>query len=350
MAARGLLLIPSLLAFALLGGCAQVEYAWQGVRGQLELWRLARPIPEVLAASETAPPLRTRLVRVLEMREFAARELALPDNGSYRSYADLGRPYVVWNVIATPELSLEPEQWCFPVAGCVAYHGYFDRAEALAEAQRLRGRGLDVHVGGVPAYSTLGWFDDPVLNTFVQAPEVEVARLIFHELAHQVVYLPGDTMFNESFATAVEEEGIARWLAGHAAPGERETWERVQGVRSGFRALVGGYRAEFAALYASAASPPDKRAGKARILAAMAVDYGAFKARWGGYRGYDAWFAQGPNNASLAAVGLYSELVPAFRGLFARVDGDFPAFYAEVRRLAQMPREARETALRASSP
>ncbi len=204
----------------LLAGCGEIEFYWQGIAGQTEIIARARPIDEVIAATPD-PVLKARLARAQAIRAFASRELALPDNRSYTNYADLGRPYAVWNVFAAPELSLSPRQWCFPIAGCVSYRGYFAEGDARAEAARIAAAGDDVHVGGVPAYSTLGYFDDPVLSTFVRYREVELARLIFHELAHQVVYVKDDTSFNESFATAVEEEGIARWLAAEVATGTR---------------------------------------------------------------------------------------------------------------------------------
>ena len=263
----------------LLAGCGEIEFYWQGVAGQADLLARAKPIDEVIAATPD-PELKARLARAQAIRAFASRELALPDNRSYTSYADLGRPYAVWNVFAAPELSLTPRQWCFPVAGCVAYRGYFAESDARAEAARLAAAGDDVHLGGVPAYSTLGYFDDPVLSTFVRYREVELARLIFHELAHQVVYVKDDTSFNESFATAVEEAGIARWLAAEAA--HRDPVEaaqlaadaaRGQRLRAAFRALVAATRDRLTALYASAASDAEKRAGKAAAFAAMRAEY-----------------------------------------------------------------------------
>jgi predicted aminopeptidase len=198
-----------------LSGCSAVDtldFYWQGAAGQMDLITRARPIPEVIEQGGDAA-LAARLDRVRDIRAFASRELGLPDNGSYTKYTELGRPFVLWNVFATPALSLKPRQWCFPVAGCVNYRGYFREDDARAEAVRIRSEGDDVYVSGVPAYSTLGWFDDPVLSSFVRWPDTEVARLIFHELAHQVLYVKDDTAFNESFAVAVEEAGLARWLA-----------------------------------------------------------------------------------------------------------------------------------------
>ena len=249
-----------------LAGCSAIEFYWQGFAGQLDLLARARPIPEV-AASTSDPVLRAKLERAQEMRTFASRELALPDNGSYTRYADLGRPFVVWNVFAAPELSLSPRQWCFPIAGCVAYRGYFAEEEARAEGARLAAEGYDVYVAGVPAYSTLGYFDDPVLSTFIRARDTEVARLIFHELAHQVVYVKDDSSFNESFAVEVEEEGLARWSAAH--PGATQFAQdvaRMRRLRADFRALIHGTRDRLAALYASDLTDAEKRAAESGDL------------------------------------------------------------------------------------
>src|SRR5256714_1958511 len=226
-AAAVLLLLP------LLAGCTAAGYCWQGFRGQLDLLERARPIPAVLATTED-PALKRKLERVLAIREYASRELALPDNPSYRSYTDLGRRFVLWNVFAAPELSLEPRQWCFPVAGCVNYRGYFDEAAARAEASKLSMTGDDVYVGGVPAYSTLGYFNDPMLSSVIRYPDTEVARLIFHELAHQVAYAKDDTVFNESFAVTVEEEGEGRWLAAQNDPALIDQFNTIQRSREGF--------------------------------------------------------------------------------------------------------------------
>src|SRR5205085_9654270 len=263
-----------------------------------------------------------------------SHDLALPDNGSYRVYADVGRPYVTWNVFAAPEFSLDPKEWCFPVAGCVSYRGYFSQQAAKDEAAVMREQGNDVYVGGVPAYSTLGYFDDPVLSTFVRSPEVELTRLIFHELAHQVIYVKGDSMFNESFAVSVEEEGTRRWLAAHATPEQTEAFERMQLRRADFRDLVSSYRKQFAALYEQTIPPKRMREEKAKLFDAMRADYAKLKASWGGWGGYDRWFAQGLNNANIVSVGLYSELVPAFEVLIKDTHGDMKAFYAKVRELA----------------
>jgi predicted aminopeptidase len=282
----------------------------------------------------------------VRIRDFASRELALPDNGSFRTYADLSRPYVVWNVFAAEEFSVRPKEWCFPVAGCVNYRGYFARADADAFAADLRGEGFEVYVGGVPAYSTLGWFDDPLLSTFIHYPETELVRVIVHELAHQVLYVRDDTEFNESFAVVVEQEGVRRWLARENEPAERDRSQRAQRMRADFQGLVLETRQRLEALYASALAPEEKRREKKRILAGLRGDYEGLKAGpWQGFAGYDRWFGQEINNATLASIGLYHQLVPAFEALLDRNSLDLPRFYAEVKRLAALPKDARRERL-----
>jgi len=338
------LLVPA-AAVAALASCSTVGYYAQSVAGQAELLNARRPIDDVVADTQTPDSLRERLVLAQRIREFASRELGLPDNGSYRSYADLKRRYVVWNVFATPALSIQPLQWCFPVAGCVSYRGYFSREEAQAFADGLARAGNDVFVAGVPAYSTLGWFDDPVLNTFIHYPQAELARLVFHELAHQVVYVRDDTVFNESFAVAVELEGVRRWLDRHGSEADRASFERTGRLRAQFARLAGRYRDELTAVYASAADDATKLAGKRAVLARLAEEYAAAKQGWGGFAGYDPWLGAGANNATLASIGIYSQRVPAFRALLAREGGDLPRFYAAVRDLAALPRAERDARL-----
>jgi predicted aminopeptidase len=280
------------------------------------------------------------------IRDYAVSELKLPDNASYRRFADLKRPAAVWNVVAAPELSLTLQTWCFPVVGCVGYRGYFDRAEADAYAARLREQALEVAVYGVPAYSTLGrlpgdWLADPLLNTFIQYPEGELARLIFHELSHQVAYAKDDTEFNESFATAVERIGGGRWLETRAAPEARDEYLRFDARRQDFRALTQRYRDRLDALYRSPVSQADKRSGKAALMSELRAEHAALKAgRWGGFAGYDAWFERA-NNASFGVLAAYNALVPDFERLFERQGRDFERFYAEVRRLASLPKAER---------
>jgi predicted aminopeptidase len=344
----------ALLAVAalVLPGCTSMAYYWQSVSGHLQLMNAARPVPDWLGDSQTPEGLRTRLALAQRMREFAVSELHLPDNASYRRYADLKRPAVVWNVTAAPALSLKAQTWCFPVAGCVAYRGYFDEQAARAEAARLQASGLDVYVYGVPAYSTLGWMNwaggDPLLNTFVAYPEGDLARLIFHELAHQVIYLAGDTPFNESFATAVERLGVARWLAAPGAETARADDAALEQQRQQFRALARDTRRTLAGIYESeggpALSPQAKLAMKNGALEDFRTRYAALKKGWtgppGSTRGYDRWVAQA-NNASFGAQAAYDELVPGFEALFASTGGQWPAFYDAVRELARLPQAQR---------
>jgi predicted aminopeptidase len=344
--------VAALLTAACLGsGCSSLGYYAQSVSGHLDLVARAKPVADWTADTAAPAELRERLALSQRIRDFAVRELALPDNHSYRRYADVGRTAAVWNVVAAPELSLVLETWCFPVVGCVGYRGYYDRVAADAEAEALRGRGLEVSVYGVPAYSTLGKLDwlggDPLLNTFVNWPEGELARLVFHELSHQVVYAADDTTFNESFATAVERIGGSRWLVQHASDAARAQYAAFDGRRNDFRALTGRYRDRLDALYRSASSDADKRAGKAALMSEMRAEFANLKAgRWAGFAGYDGWFERA-NNASLGVLAAYNELVPQFERLFEREGRDFARFYAEVKRLAGLPKAERHATLRA---
>jgi len=329
-----------------LAGCATLGYYGQAIGGHLSLQHRMRPIEELIADPTTAPELKAKLTRIAAMRDFATRALALPDNASYRHYADLERPFAVWNVFATPELSLTPKEWCFPFAGCVAYRGYFAHEDAERDAAQLRNTGHDVHIGGVVAYSTLGWFDDPLLNTMLRRPEPELAGLIFHELAHQQLYAKDDTAFNESFATTIEREGVRRWLATQGASQEYTGYLERQQRREEFFALVLRYRARLVTLYDSAQSEDLKRAGKQSLFDELRRDYAQLKQGWNGYNGFDGWFEE-LNNAKFISVGLYHEHLAAFEALLARHHGDLPAFYRTARELAQQSREQRDRALAA---
>ena len=336
-----------LAAAALLPGCADLGYYAQSIRGQAALLARREPIPRLLHAADTPPALKARLARVLEIRAFAGRELALPDNASYRSYVAVDRPYLTWVVFAAPALSLKPVRWCYPIVGCAVYRGYFHRSAATAFAARLRRDGDDVYVGGVPAYSTLGWFADPLPSTVIDWPVPELAGLIFHELAHQELFVPGDSRFDESFAVAVQEAGVRRWLQTHGTPAARAAWCAARRRQTAFRALIDAARARLAAVYAGARPNAAKRVIKERIFARLTRDYRALKRSWGGYAGYDRWFEGGMNNAKLVALQTYDEYVPAFRRLLAAAHGDFPAFYATARALAKLPKARRDTVLAA---
>ncbi|HXZ92272.1 MAG TPA: aminopeptidase [Burkholderiales bacterium] len=331
-------------ALLALSGCETLSYYAQAVGGQFELMRKAQPVSEWIADPATPPALRQRLELAERMRAFASQELKLPDNGSYRSYARLERPYVVWNVFAAPEFSVAPVESCFPVAGCVDYRGFFARADAERYAAELRAKGLDVFSYGVPAYSTLGWFDDPLLSTFIGYPDWELARLMFHELAHQLVYVKGDTTFNESFAVTVEDEGVRRWLESEGRSGELAAFREAEARKRAFVDLIEEARARLAHVYAERLAPDAMRAAKQAELARLAGRYAALKERWGGYSGYDRLMAE-PNNALLASISAYTQLVPAFRRELAAVHGDLGAFYARVKALARLPKGERDALL-----
>jgi predicted aminopeptidase len=340
-------LIPAIALAVVLTGCTNLGYYYQAVEGQMQIWHRSRPIKQVIDDAHTPPQVRERLTLALRMRDFASAELALPDNGSYRKYADLERPFALWNVFAASEFSVAPKEWCFPFAGCVGYRGYFSQAGAEQFGEKLRHEGLDVFVVGIPAYSTLGWFDDPVLNSIISYPDAELARLLFHELAHQVVYVSGDTVFNESFAVAVELEGVYRWLARDGDPTKRTAFDLFQQRKGAFIDLVMKYRDRLRTLYASAVSDAEKRRKKAETFAAMKAEYLTLKASWEGFGGYDRFFAQELNNAHLVPVATYSELVPGFRRLLAENGGDFKRFYAAVKELGKLSKAERAIRLAA---
>jgi predicted aminopeptidase len=273
----------------------------------------------------------------------------LPDNDSYRTYADLGRPFVLWNVVAADEFSVKPKESCFPVAGCVAYRGFYAERAAHEYADQLARQGEDVFVYGVPAYSTLGWFADPLLNTFINYPRTEVARMLFHELAHQVVYVKGDSAFNESFAVAVEDEGVRRWIAMCGSDRDQQEYEAMQERREGFNDLVMRYQAKLSAIYASGLDKAHMREAKQQAFAEMKQSYLALRESWHGWSGYDRWFAQDLNNAHLASVATYTEWVGAFHNMIEQEKGDLPAFYGEVRALARLDKAQRDARLENST-
>jgi predicted aminopeptidase len=326
----------------LLSGC----YLMQAAGGQYRLLRQRVPIDTLLADPLTPPALRARLNEVHAARAFASAELGLPDNQSYRSYADIGRPFVVWNVVAAPEFSLQPRHWCFPVAGCVAYRGYFHEQRARQLALELEARGFDVVVEGVPAYSTLGRFADPVISSMLRYDDDELAATIFHELAHQLIYVKNDSEFNEAFATTVEEVGLTHWLAHRGEPQRIGRFHTEQEREAALLALLRPARTQLAAVYASGAPVAELRAGKRRILAELADGIHALERRQGvHYPVYDEWIASGLNNAQLAAIATYYDCVPGFKRLLAEENADLTRFYAAVRELAGQPRAERHARL-----
>ena len=341
--------LSALGACALLSGCGGT-YLLQAAAGQWRVLHARVPIDTVLAAPRTPPELRARLTTVRAAREFAWRELGLPDNKSYRSYADIGRPFVVWNVVAAPEFSVQPRRWCFPVAGCVAYRGYFHKARARDFALSLEAHGFDVALDGVPAYSTLGKFADPVLSSMLRYGDDQLAATIFHELAHQLLYVRDDSEFNEAFATTVEDAGLERWLAQQGAPQRMQRFRTAQADEAAFVALLARFRGELAGLYASGAAPAEMRERKAAILARLAADIRALeRSQGGGYALYGEWIGEGLNNARLASVATYFDCVPGFRRLLAESGGDLARFYAAARALAREPLAVRHARLCSSA-
>lgn len=331
-------------------GCRTVGYYAQAIHGQCQILQRSKPIKDILADTNTSPALREKLQLVLHLREFAAAELKLPANGHYLDYADLQRPFVVWNVSAAPEFSLEARKWWYPVVGRLDYRGYFQEDRARRYAAELRAAGLDVYVGGVAAYSTLGWFHDPVLNTFLFASDADVAELLFHELAHQRVYIAGDTEFNEAFATAVAEEGLRRWMSAARDATAQERFRAAAARNSQFVEIVAKARTRLKSLYASqdAALATDRaklRQSKQRVFEELRQDYTRIKAQWGGREEYDQWFAQPLNNAQINSVDTYYRLVPGFHRLLASHGGNLEGFYKAVKAIGKLPKEERRRRL-----
>lgn len=337
-------LVTTIVLSALLVGC-DAGYYWQAAAGQLDLLQRRIPIDSLIAADTTPPQLKRQLQYVLDVRAFAADTLKLKTGNHYLTYADLERPYVVWNVFATPELSLQNEHWCFPIAGCVPYRGYFSEADARAFASRLSTKGMDTYVGGVTAYSTLGWFDDSVLNTFIQRDPIALAGLIFHELAHQTLYVSGDSTFNESFATAVEHIGIEQWIATAQLEPLLPGYQAAQRRHREFLSLILNHRAALAALYGSDLPDDEKRAGKQHLTQQLLQDYQTLKTQWHGYTGYDHWFAGPLNNAQLSTIATYHQLEPGFRVLFKQSNHEFVLFYQRCRELANLKQSERHSYL-----
>ncbi len=342
-----------------LAGCSNLGYYWQSASGHIGVLRAARPVPEWLDDPTTSSALRAKLELSQRIRRFASAELGLPDNRSYTAYADLHRNAALWNVVAAPEYSLKLKTWCFPVAGCVGYRGYYDESAAQAEAAQQAAEGLEVAVYPVPAYSTLGLMNwaggDPLMSTFIGYPDGELARIVFHELAHQVLYVPDDTLFNESFATAVERIGGTLWLEREGSDAARTDYAQFDARRQQFRALALQTRRTLTAIYdAKNADARDPQALAARKAAAMhdfRARYATLRASWTGPRqgAYDGWVARA-NNAMFGAQGAYDDLVPNFEALYVREGRDWVRFYAAVRQLAKLSKAERMTALEALVP
>ena len=332
-----------LAAALLLNGCSTLDYYSHLAGGQLHLLQASEPIAELLENPTADPELKQRLARAQQARDFASAQLSLPDNDSYRLYADIQRPFVVWNVFATPEFSLSPELHCFPIAGCVAYRGFYSQSRARGSAALLKQQGLDTYLGGVEAYSTLGWFDDPILNTMLRWSDERLVAVIFHELAHQQLYVANDTAFNESFASFVEREGLSQWRIKQGLPTNDPQGEQQ---REQFVALVLASRTRLQQLYASDLPPAQMRSGKQAEIARLRAEYHALSKReWGGSGRYDDWINAPINNAKLLPFGLYDQWVPAFAALFEHVERDWPRFYQRVAALGELPERERHQAL-----
>lgn len=302
-----------------------------------------QPIEQLLDDPATLPKLVKGLRSVSSMRVFARDELGLPDEGSYQHYVELQRPHVLYSVVAAPPLSLTPQQWCYPIVGCVSYRGFFELQRASAEATQLSEQGKDVYVAPVQAYSTLGWFDDPVISPLLRGPKWYTAGVLFHELAHQKLYVADDTAFNEAYAVAVQREGERRWLAQFGDEAQRKRYERYLDTQAQFLSLVRSTRQQLAVLYASSTHDVAKLRKKQQLFEQMRAQFIELRASWGDYRGFDRWFAQDLNNAKMALVATYNDLVPRFDVLLEQVSGDMNEFHQRVATLAALsPQQRRE--------
>jgi len=330
-------------------GCTSVSYYAQSLEGHAKIMTARQDVAQLIEAPSTSEALRAQMVEASAIRKFAVDQLALPDNKSYRSYVDVGEEAVTWAVFAAPEFSLAPQTWCFPVYGCVPYRGYFSKKSAAEFAQDLQNQGLDVYVTGITAYSTLGWSSDPLLSTMLVQGDTYLAEVVFHELAHQRVYISGDSDFNEAFAVAVETTGVRRWLRAVGDTSGLRGYEAERSRRTEFGALVSQTRGELATVYRGSGNADWKRAAKAAAIERLRTRYRRTRdSRWGGYDGYDAWFDAPINNAKLAAVAVYGDQVTAFLRLFDLCSGDYPQFYAAVQQLGKLDERSRTDALRAA--
>lgn len=317
-------------------GCGTVSYYSHLINGHHALMEAEEDIEAVLADNKYNEAVRARLRRALEIRKFASAQLGLPDNDSYKTFVKLDRQYPVWNVIAAEKFSVRARQWCFLFAGCISYRGYFNEQDAGSKARELKAEGYDVYVSPAAAYSTLGWFDDPLLSSMLYKEDTRLAGIIFHELAHQKVYIDDDSSFNEAFATAVELEGVRRWLGSQGDKQGVERYRQYKQRQREFNDLLQATRDRLKALYKSNKSESVKLEQKSAIIAGMKKEYRKLKKRWGGYDGYDKWMLRDINNAHLALVATYHELVPAFETLLRQQNNDLTKFYVEVEKTARL--------------
>ena len=336
-------IISVFLMTLLLSGCTHMGYYWQAIGGQMEIFSRQQSIEEMLANPEIRPELKQKLEYIQQVRAFASQQLYLPDNNSYRNYVDVERPYLVWNVFAAPKLSLEHYQSCFLVTGCLAYRGYFNKMDAQQFVDELKQQGYDVFLAGISAYSTLGWFDDPVPNTIMHYSDAHVAGLIFHELAHQKVYVKDDTAFNESFAMAVELEAVKQWLKQARDSSIYTQYKKSKQHREQFINLLMQTRQALLQLYGS--GEKNKKDKKKIILANLKIKYEKLKKEWNGDSSYDNWMKQDLNNAHFISVGLYHHYVPAFKKLLEQNDNDWISFFKQAEEIGDLPKEEREIKL-----
>lgn len=339
-------LLLTALALAL-SGCTGVGYYAQSLKGHAQIMAARQPVAKLISDPATPGALRAQMLAARDIRRFAVEELALPDNASYRSYVDIGRDYVTLAVYAAPEFSLAPRVTCFPVFGCVPYQGFFSKASALRTAETFKRQGLDIHISGVTAYSTLGWTSDPLLSTMFDGDRTRLASLVFHELAHQRVYVDDDSALNEAFAVVVERTGVRAWLR---AAGDRAGLRRYEASlrrHAGFLELLAQTRMELHDVYSGTRTDAQKRAAKSAAIDRLRKRYRRVRdTRWNGFRGYDAWIDAPINNAKLAATSVYNEQVPALMRLFEQCAGDYERFYTAVARIGALDRAERAKHLR----
>jgi len=349
-----LLAWPFLSALVLTTGCTTVGYYAQAVGGHLDLMSKRQSLEKVLTAEDTDEEIKRKLQLLKDARVFAVADLGLPNNKSYSTFVKTDKRFVTWNVVAAPEFSISPKTWCFPVAGCVSYRGYFDEADATAYAKGLDKQGFDTHVGGASAYSTLGWFDDPLLDTMLRGSDIRLTGVLFHELAHQVLYVKNDSSFNEAFASFVEQQGVREWLRSEGREETLPLYENYLQRQVDFNDLLQQTRRDLVGLYKSlqpAKDLDDKardeyRQRKQAVFDTMLERYEVLKTeKWDGFEGYDNWFAREINNARLISVSTYLKWIPAFKVLFEESGSSFDNFYAEARELSEKPYAERQEVL-----
>ena len=338
-------LIITITLTTILSSCGTLSYYGQSVSGQLQLLRVREDLETMLQSADTLPELKNQLQRVSEIRNFASDVLGLPDNNSYRSYADIGRKYIVWNVFATPALSLQPHQSCFVIVGCLSYRGYFKKADAVAYMHRLEAEGFDVYFGGVVAYSTLGWFDDPVLNGMLERNDTNLARLIFHELAHQQLYIKNDTEFNEAFADAVALIGLEYWLETHTTAEQKRDFEDQLTRENQFIELILSYQQKLNQLYNSPVPDEQKHLQKTTLYKELQLSYEHLRLNWGGHSEYDKWFKHKLNNAKIAAISTYQNLVPEFLAVYHATGKNMQDFFSRIEQIGKCESDQRRQLL-----